>query len=281
MTAAEEPPVDRERREAGIARFWDARAARYDGHYDTAGPDGYSLQARLALTLRLIGEGPGAVLDVGMGAGRLCDSLARRGWTVSGVDVSEEMVALAQERLPEARERLVRAPAEQLPFSSASFDAVAATGSLEYSDLPRALAEVSRVLRPGGLSALSYPNPSAFYALWKTRAWYPGIAVVKRLLGLPRVVVPKGGPSLSPARFRAALDAAGLRAESVQYTGYLLLPAPLDGVFPGATARLGRKLEGSGPLLGRLLATQVLYAGRKPMTGSAAAADEVEERADG
>ena len=281
MSAAEEPPVRRESREAGIARFWDARAARYDGDYDTAGPDGYSLQARLALTLGVIGEGPGTVLDVGMGAGRLCDSLARRGWTVSGVDVSDEMVALARERLPEARARLVRAPAEQLPFPSASFDAVAATGALEYTDLPRALAEVGRVLRPGGLAALSFPNPSAFYALWKTRAWYPGVALGKRLLGLPQVVLPRGGPSLSPARFTAALAAAGLRAESVQYTSYLLLPAPLDGVFPGATAQLGRRLEGSGARIGRLLATQVLYASRKPTTGSAAPADEVEERTDG
>jgi len=269
--------------EGRVARFWDERAARYDGHYDASGPDGYSLRARLALTLRLVGEGPGAVLDPGMGAGRLCEALARRRWTVFGVDMSGEMVALARERIPDARERLVQASVEDLPFPDASFDTIAATGVLEYTDVPRALAELARVLRPGASAVVSYPNPTALYALWKTRIWYPALSPAKRLLRRPHAAAPKGGPALAASRFTKALETAGLRVESVHHTGYLVLPAPLDDLFPGLATRLGRRLEGSGPRLGRVLATQVLYVSRKPsptVDGSASPADDVEEGAD-
>ena len=70
---------------------------------------------------------------------------------MSGVDLSPAMVAAARRRLPELADRLVEGPIEQLPFDTESFDAVAATGVLEYAtrDLPGAVAELARVLRPG------------------------------------------------------------------------------------------------------------------------------------
>ena len=281
MTSEDGPPS--ESRDAHVTRFWDARAARYDRHYDERGPDGYSLRARLALTLRLVGEGDGTVLDIGMGAGRLCEELAGRGWTVSGIDTSGEMVALAAQRLPDARERLVEGSVERLPFADESFDAVAGTGVLEYTDVPRALAEVARVLRPGGRAVVSYPNPYALYPLWKTRVWYGSLRLYARLLRRSRAVVPKGGPQLPPTRFTQTLETAGLHVESVGYTGYLILPAPLDGLLPELTERLGRSLEGSDARIGRVLATQALYLGRKgevPMDASATSTDQVEERAD-
>src|SRR5205085_548570 len=89
----------------------------------------------------------------------LCAALEERGWTAFGLDRTQEMVRLARERLPHARERLVRGIAEELPFAAESFDAVVATGALEYvDDLPRALAEAARVLRPQGRLVASYPN---------------------------------------------------------------------------------------------------------------------------
>jgi ubiquinone/menaquinone biosynthesis C-methylase UbiE len=273
------PDVAKPSRAARVEGFWDARAAQYDGHYDAVGSDGYALRARLALTLRLIGVGRGAVLDVGMGPGRLCEALAGEGWIVSGVDMSEEMVTRARDRLPDARERLLRASVEQLPFPDHSFDVVAATGVLEYTHLPHALEEVSRVVRPGGVAVVSYPNPAALYALWKTRIWYRVVPFVKRLLRRSHMQAPKGGASLSPDSFLRALETADLRVESIHYTNYLLLPSPLEEMFPRVTERLGAKLEGSGERIGRLLATQVLFVSTKPRAGEAPVNDA--DRSDG
>src|SRR5438093_9682034 len=89
--------------------FFDDRAGWYDGAYDRENADGYALRSRMQAVLRLLGDGPGAILDAGMGPGRLCAELQARGWTVSGIDASREMVAAARARLPDAAERLLEA----------------------------------------------------------------------------------------------------------------------------------------------------------------------------
>ena len=112
---------------------------------------------------------------------------------------------------------------------------------------------------------LSYPNPRALYGLWKTRVWYPLLRVISRLLRRPRAEAPKGRFNLGPSGFAAAAEAAGLRVESVRFTNFLVVPSPLDELLPAVAARLGERLEGAPPALGRVLATQVVYVARKPV----------------
>ena len=250
--------------ERDAAAFFDERARSYDEAYDARGADGHALRARMEAALRLAGHGPGEALDAGMGPGRLLAELAAQGWSVSGVDPAEKMVAVARRRLPEAASRLVAAQAEQLPFADASFDLVLTTGVLEFTDLPRALVELARVLRPGGRAVVSYPNGRSLYGAWKTRVFYRGVRIAKQLARRPRQTLPKGSGLVSLARFRALLASAGFVVESVEYTSFLVLPSPLDVLLPGATEALGSRLEGSGPGLGRLLATQLVLAARKP-----------------
>jgi ubiquinone/menaquinone biosynthesis C-methylase UbiE len=245
-----------------IASFFSARAARYDRNYDARTADGHALRARMQAVLRLLGPGPGDVLDAGMGPGRLCAELARIGWIVSGIDASSEMVAAAHQRLPAARERLREGEVEALPFPDETFDAVAATGVLEYVDVSRALPELARVLRPGGRAVLSYPNQGSVYGLWKTRVFYRLVRVVKRALGLPVVSVVRAPENVSPERFEALLAKTGLAVETVEYTSFLPLLSPIDIMLPRAAVRLGEGLEGSS-YRWRRLATQRVFATRK------------------
>ena len=99
---------------------------------------------------------PGAtVLDVGCGSGwaaRLIAQHARDGRVV-GIDVADEMVRVAREESvnhPNAEFQL--ASAEQLPFGDAEFTHAFSMESLYYyTDVDRALREIRRVLKPGGL----------------------------------------------------------------------------------------------------------------------------------
>jgi SAM-dependent methyltransferase len=243
--------------------YFGERAVDYDSRYDKRDADGYALRSRLIATLRLAGSGPGTVLDAGMGPGRLCAELDARGWTVSGVDAAPEMVEVARARLDHGRERLTAAHIESLPFPDDSFDLVTATGVLEYSDVPRALEELARVLKPGGRAIVSYPNPRALYGIWKTRVWYRGVRAVKRLLGRRHPEFPRGADPIVPERLVAMIESAGLAPLHAVHTSFMPLPTPVDRLLPGLSFSLGARLERRGGATARRFAIQVVYLTRK------------------
>jgi len=92
------------------------------------------------------------VLDVGVGPGFLAAEMAREvgaDGMVAGIDVSESMLALAKER--DANLDLRTGSAGSIPYPDAGFDVAVSTQVLEYvADVPAALAELRRVVRPGG-----------------------------------------------------------------------------------------------------------------------------------
>jgi ubiquinone/menaquinone biosynthesis C-methylase UbiE len=97
------------------------------------------------------------VVDIGTGPGRLPVELARRrsDLRLVGVDPSVDMVALGRANADKAgvedRVSFIAAYAEDLPFAPGTFDLVISTLSAHHwSDPTRALAELARVLRPGG-----------------------------------------------------------------------------------------------------------------------------------
>ncbi len=100
--------------------------------------------------LRRTGLGPGtALLDVGCGPGGFCLLAADAGATVTGFDASAAMLQVARERVPAARFDL--GDMQRLPYADRSFDVVTLFNSLQFCANPAAaLAEVRRVLKPGG-----------------------------------------------------------------------------------------------------------------------------------
>lgn len=87
-------------------------------------------------------------LDVGCGAGLSTAALAPLAQRVIGLEPVPAMLAHRRIVAPDAR--FVIGTTERLPFAAGSFDLVTAAGSLNYTDLPPALAEVARVLTPAG-----------------------------------------------------------------------------------------------------------------------------------
>ncbi|MBX3053367.1 MAG: class I SAM-dependent methyltransferase [Caldilineaceae bacterium] len=97
------------------------------------------------------------VLEIGPGPGVLLTRLSRRDDTVVGLDLSPEMLGECRQRLQRAGlpQHLVNANAGQLPLASATFDAVVLTFAFSaFPDGAGVLAEIARVLRPGGVVAL-------------------------------------------------------------------------------------------------------------------------------
>jgi demethylmenaquinone methyltransferase/2-methoxy-6-polyprenyl-1,4-benzoquinol methylase len=93
------------------------------------------------------------VLDVATGTGLVAERLLERGFRVTGLDQSPEMLAIARGRFGD-RVELIEGSADDLPFEDGSFDHVTFTYLLRYVDDPAAtLAELARVIRPGGVVA--------------------------------------------------------------------------------------------------------------------------------
>jgi ubiquinone/menaquinone biosynthesis C-methylase UbiE len=114
------------------------------------------VHARMMATLAALS--PKRVLDLGCGTAQLTDDL-RRSWpdaTVVGLDISAEMLAAAQRRLGASTIEFVRANSAALPFADGSFDLVTSSLSYHwYPDAGRVLAQLARVIRPGGRFVLA------------------------------------------------------------------------------------------------------------------------------
>ena len=138
MSSLHDPDVVRAEyaTEAGL----EARRSLYDNR---VGPD-----PRDVLWDEIVASAPRRVLEIGPGPGEVSERMQRElGVQVVAIDVSERMVELARSRGVDARV----GAAQELPFADGELDLVVAAWVLfHYDDLDHGLAEIARVLRPGG-----------------------------------------------------------------------------------------------------------------------------------
>jgi ubiquinone/menaquinone biosynthesis C-methylase UbiE len=136
---------------------------------------------------RLAGCEPGAdLLDVPCGFGRHSVPLARAGYRAVGVDRSETLLAEARRRAGGERwPKWVRADYRKLPLADESFDAAvnlfSSLGYLGDEEDTRVLAEIARVLRPGGRLVIETMHRDLLVRAFREQDW--------RLLGEGRVLL--------------------------------------------------------------------------------------------
>lgn len=117
------------------------------------------------------------VLDVGCGQGIDLVEYARAGARVTGIDLTPAHVELARNHLAALglTASVVNGDAEQLPFQDACFDFVSSNGVLHHTpDMPAALNEMRRVLRPGGRACIAVYNRRSFH-YWLSQVMLGGI----------------------------------------------------------------------------------------------------------
>jgi arsenite methyltransferase len=136
---------------SGVLQFDEETSRKVEALYQT--PEVIAQRRQVLKALDLIaGE---KVLDVGCGPGLLAYEMAAsvgRDGRVCGIDTSEDMVAMARKRCADkAWTEFQKADATELPYPDESFNAAVSTQVYEYvADIPAALTELYRVMRPGG-----------------------------------------------------------------------------------------------------------------------------------
>jgi SAM-dependent methyltransferase len=190
-------------------------------------------------------------LEIGCGTGLFLDQVAQSGATVRALDLSTHLLARARARVAgRANVALQCGNAEQMPYPAGTFDAVYGSSVLHHLDLDRALAEVFRVLKPGGRIVFTEPNilnPQCA-VMFKVDATKPFFGV--------------SPDEMAFSRFRAvrALRAAGFGQATV---------TPFDFLHPSTPGALVQSLAGLGaaaervPLL-REIAGSLLIRAAKP-----------------
>jgi demethylmenaquinone methyltransferase/2-methoxy-6-polyprenyl-1,4-benzoquinol methylase len=173
------PPEDR------VAAMFDSIVGRYDVLNDLLSLGTARWWRRRAAGSLGLPSGS-IVLDLGCGTGRLTERLARA-HRVVGVDVSHRMLGAASGFVPaELPAWFVRGSAFHLPFPDGSVDGMASTFVLRnLEDLPAALSEVARVIRPGGrLVLLDLVRPARPPQRWGFDAYFGSVApLLGRLTG--------------------------------------------------------------------------------------------------
>lgn len=137
---------------------YDRIAEGYAAENETSVPNAYYERPAM---LELAGDVTGRrILDAGCGSGPLFSALRDRGAIVTGIDMSAGMLELARQRLGADADLRVADLAGPLPFPDGSFDDVVASLVLHYlEDWGPTLAELRRVLRPGGRLLVSVDHP--------------------------------------------------------------------------------------------------------------------------
>ncbi|WP_431879257.1 class I SAM-dependent methyltransferase [Amycolatopsis sacchari] len=192
----------------------------YDEHSATNATNAYYDRPAI---LELAGEvGGKRVLDVGCVGGHLARQLVERGAKVTGIDLSATMIDFARKRCPEAEfhQADLARPLDFLP--SDAFDLVTASLVLHYlEDWGPPLAELRRVLEPGGVLVLSVHHPEDWH--WFDRPDY------FRTEPVDDVFTVAGRPM--PVRFYRRPLSASFRA--LRQAGFavdqLVEPMPLPG----------------------------------------------------
>ena len=136
---------------------------RWEDHSDwwqqefTDGADSEYEEQILPLAQELL-SGEGRILDVGTGEGQVARLLAAQGSLVVGIDPTHNQIVEAVAR--GGGPRYLRGGAAELPFASASFDAAVACLVFEHIDeMDSAIAELARVVRPGGRFVFMLNHP--------------------------------------------------------------------------------------------------------------------------
>ena len=122
------------------------------------------------------GRGFRTALDIGCGEGRFCRMLAAEGIATTGIDPTLRLLDAARTRDPQGN--YLQARAEALPFADASFDLVVSYLTLiDIDDYAAAIAEMARVLRPGGSLLIANLNSFSTAGDWTAEGKAAGFLI--------------------------------------------------------------------------------------------------------
>lgn len=253
-----------------VGNFFDADSSDYLKHQYTEGADSFmSLRRECASDLIARHLAPGfdessRFLDAGCGPGILLKVVGRYPIAYSGLDISQEMLALAKQQAaacpePKFRSDFRQGDVEHLPFEAGSFHAAASLGVIEYlnsDDL--LLSELTRVTQPRGWVLIAVTNRYSYNLMFeKLIGWLRRSRITVRLISYAKRKL-RGGEFKprefvmrrhSTSQFLRNLEQHGLEVVESRYWGMNFLPYPLNYLCGRGLNRFANRMYGRSRLL--------------------------------
>ncbi|HYR32710.1 MAG TPA: class I SAM-dependent methyltransferase [Burkholderiales bacterium] len=233
-----------------------------------------SFLSQKRIAIEFLAGAKGRLLEVGCGPAVMMPELLAMGFEARGIDVSGEMIRRACQRMAghplEKRCSFAVDDVERLQSPDASYDALLCMGVLEY--LPRyerALAEIARVLKPGGIAVLALPNRASAYHV--ASAAYVGLRSLERRLRGGRNPYRLAHNRCVPWKFDRELAAAGLCKLQSKACNFMFFP--LQALAPRFGDSLNRSLLPlAGTWFAPLIGAQYVVKAQKTAWRSASSA---------
>lgn len=148
----------------------------------------------------------GKVLSAGCGDG------SSTAWVKNlvGIDIDEKSIEIAQESFP--KQTFLLGKVEKIPFPKEFFDTVLAMDVLQYSNEDKALSEIYRVLKPGGVVLISVPRDFFAYKILDWETWFKPKKKFKKV------------SFYNPKEIRKKIEGVGLIVERIYSRGLLVAP---------------------------------------------------------
>lgn len=171
-----------------VEQMFDTISGEYDG-LNRVISFGIDVKWRKKVVALVASRKPDSVLDIATGTGDLIINMASTGATrLVGLDISDGMLSVGRKKIKakelDDRIEMIQADSEAMPFEDNSFDAITvAFGVRNFENLEKGLAEILRVLKPGGIFVIletSVPTKTPFKQGYNLYSKYilPGIGRV-------------------------------------------------------------------------------------------------------
>ncbi len=202
--------------------FYDKDSRQYDSERWVSPAGRFTNTVQQSLVADLCGSWSGRALEIGQGTARFTMPLIGMGLKMTICDLSPEMLEVASENIREAGlgdglENAVEGSIYELPFDDNSFDHSISLNVYNHLEHPeQALAQMARVVRPGGSILINYANLRSWY-------WPAARRINKRSTAVDQAVYSSWIPS---SRMKAAARDAGLTID--RRVGHVHVPRGME-----------------------------------------------------
>jgi len=248
-------------KQTGVKEYYESEAVEYNQEFYESDSKYPTLRYRQNYILKMIKNlnlsDNSKILDAGCGPGDLLLSLEQNFESITGIDIAEEMVSIANKKLESRKSKNIVfqcGDIENLEFANSEFDLIICSGVVEYlKDDIVWMNEIKRVLRPDGYLIVNITNK------YSVRKWTSGCVeklksfkpflnfmnfIKMKILRKGKVHYFPFKPRLhSPSKFDKYLIKNGFEKITHNYFDFAIFPSPFDTLFGFITTPVKKSLE--------------------------------------